>query len=74
MLVCGVGFARFLTLLRATFVEARESGSDVDAAALEVGRQDAWIACRAFLLRSTDALVLELLLPFPARSGPCSHP
>lgn len=30
--------SRFLTLLRATFVETRESGSDVDAAALEVCR------------------------------------
>lgn len=32
--------ARFLTLLRATFVEAKESGSDVDAAALEVSHQN----------------------------------
>ena len=38
--LCVPLFARFLTLLRATFVEARESGSDVDAAALEVGRLD----------------------------------
>lgn len=35
---------RFLTLLRATFVEARESGSDVDAAALEVGHQNSLLA------------------------------